>query len=124
MNSEFNWWLLLVGLIFGGGLVWLVLADGRRRQEDLEDRELSGEAAWIRQILSSGGQTVDQEVVEAILQLHGEYLASPPPDEVEDELVPVEREPEPGTRETPVGPSARVSAPRGLETPGERRPTG
>ena len=39
MNAEFNWWLLIVGLVIGAGLVWLVVADSRRREADLSERE-------------------------------------------------------------------------------------
>jgi hypothetical protein len=35
VNGEFNWWLLILGLVIGAGLVWLVLADTRRRASDL-----------------------------------------------------------------------------------------
>jgi hypothetical protein len=120
VNTEFHWWLVVVGLIIGGGLVWIVLADSRRREEDIEARELGPEAAWIRETLADGGRAVDQDVVEAVLLLHREYRAAPPPDEIEEELEPFEpdlREPEPGA-------GGRVASPRGLETPGERRPTG
>src|SRR4029077_2998205 len=37
--AEFQWWLLLVGLVAGGGLVAVVTMDGRRREEDLADLE-------------------------------------------------------------------------------------
>ena len=38
VNAEFNWWLLIVGLVIGAGLVWLVLADSRRREVDILER--------------------------------------------------------------------------------------
>ena len=31
MVAEFNWWLLIVGVVAGGVLTWLVLADTTRR---------------------------------------------------------------------------------------------
>jgi hypothetical protein len=121
VNTEFNWWLLFVGLIIGGGLVWVVLADSRRREEDIEARELGPEAAWIGEALAQDGRLADQDLIEAILLLHADYRAAPPPDEVEDEEpAPLELEP----RESTLGPSPRVAPPRGLETPGERRSTG
>ncbi len=44
VNSEFNWWLLIVGLVVGAGLVWLVVADSRRREVDVNEAEREGEA--------------------------------------------------------------------------------
>jgi hypothetical protein len=38
VNAEFNWWLLIVGLVVGAGLVWFVLMDARRRDEDVDER--------------------------------------------------------------------------------------
>jgi hypothetical protein len=29
MNAEFQWWLLILGMVIGGALVYLVLADTR-----------------------------------------------------------------------------------------------
>ena len=43
--AEFDWWLLVLGLVVGGGLVYLVLADGARRDADLEAEELPAEAS-------------------------------------------------------------------------------
>jgi hypothetical protein len=76
--AEFQWWLLLVGLVAGGGLVAVVTMDGRRREEDLARLERRAEAAWISERLPTGD--VDPETVESILQLHREYLGLPPPD--------------------------------------------
>src|SRR5437667_12498274 len=47
MNTEFNWWLLTVGIVVGAGLVWLVLADVRRREDEVGKAERRFEAAWI-----------------------------------------------------------------------------
>jgi hypothetical protein len=30
VNAEFQWWLLILGIVIGGGLVYLVMADLRR----------------------------------------------------------------------------------------------
>ena len=38
MNAEFQWWLLILGIVIGGALVYLVLADLQGdRDEDLAD---------------------------------------------------------------------------------------
>ncbi|MDQ3128794.1 MAG: hypothetical protein M3Q66_10145 [Chloroflexota bacterium] len=81
MNAEFNWWLLIVGLVIGAGLVWLVLADSRRRDVDILEREREGEALWIADTLADAGRPVDAGDVLEVLRLHADYLAAGPPDE-------------------------------------------
>jgi hypothetical protein len=85
VNAEFNLWLLIVGLVAGAGLVWLVLADSNRREQDLLDEELPAEAAWISDAMADRGEIVDPAAVERILRLHRDYLAVPPPDEPDPE---------------------------------------
>lgn len=36
MNAEFQWWLLILGIVIGGALVYLVLADLRDDRDDDE----------------------------------------------------------------------------------------
>jgi len=86
--AEFQWWLLIVGLVAGGGLVYVVTMDGRRREEDLEEPERRAEATWIADRLAPRDGARDSEAVETVLRLHREYLGLPPPDRliVEDEL--------------------------------------
>ena len=86
MNAEFNWWLLIVGLVVGAGLVWLVLADSRRREVDVTERERTGEALWIAEAMRRAGRSVDDADVLDVLRLHEAYLAAPPPDETGDEV--------------------------------------
>ena len=81
MNAEFNWWLLIVGLVVGAGLVWLVVADSRRREVDVSDAEREGEAQWIATTMTDLGQPIDDADVLDILRLHAAYLAASPPDE-------------------------------------------
>jgi hypothetical protein len=83
MNAEFNWWLLIVGLVIGAGLVYLVLADASRRDADISEAELPIEATWISTALHAEGVNLPPETAERVLQLHRSYLASPPPDEIE-----------------------------------------
>jgi hypothetical protein len=78
MSAEFNWWLLIVGVVAGGALTWLVLADSSRREREIGDRELPAEAAWIARSL--GRPTVDAETAEQVLLAHRRYLGFPPPD--------------------------------------------
>jgi hypothetical protein len=89
VNAEFNWWLLIVGLVIGGGLTWLVLADSSRREVDIEERELDSEARWIAETLTSSGRRIDDDRVREVLRLHRAYRTAPPPDDGEpnaDEL--------------------------------------
>lgn len=78
--AEFQWWLLLVGLVAGGGLVAIVSMDGRRREEDLSELEQRAEATWIAERLGSRNGEPDAGTVATILRIHREYLSLPPPD--------------------------------------------
>jgi hypothetical protein len=78
--AEFQWWLLLVGLVAGGGLVAIVSMDSRRREEDLADLELRAEATWIADRLAAREASFDARTVESVLRIHREYLSLPPPD--------------------------------------------
>lgn len=78
--AEFQWWLLLVGLVAGGGIVAVVYLDGSRREQDLESRELPAEAAWIADRLTATGRSVDQPAIEQVLREHRAYRAELPPD--------------------------------------------
>jgi hypothetical protein len=78
MSAEFNWWLLIVGVVAGGALTWLVLADSSRREREIGDRELPAEAAWIARSL--GSPAVDADTAEQVLLAHRRYLGFPPPD--------------------------------------------
>ncbi|HEX5825065.1 MAG TPA: hypothetical protein VFY18_11460 [Candidatus Limnocylindrales bacterium] len=84
MNAEFNWWLLIVGLVVGAGLAWLVLADSSRREVDIEDRELDAESHWIADGLAELHRPLDDERVLDVLRLHRAYRAAAPPDDVEE----------------------------------------
>ena len=78
--AEFQWWLLIVGLVAGGVLVAVVTTDGRRREEDVSELERRAETTWIADRLGASGAAVDARAVEAVLRLHREFLALPPPD--------------------------------------------
>lgn len=81
MNAEFNWWLLIVGLVVGAALTWLVMSESVRRDIDETEEEQRGEARWIASLVSGAGRQIQPERVEEILRLHREYLAAPPPDD-------------------------------------------
>ena len=94
MSAEFNWWLLILGIVVGAVLTWLVLADSNRRDQEQAEDELAAEAGWIARSL--GRPQVDAEVAEEILRAHRRYLGFPPPDALVDpaELVPAADPPE------------------------------
>ena len=80
--AEFQWWLLLLGLVVGGGLVAIVTMDGRRREEDLADLERRAEASWIADRVRGMDPAIDARTVASILRVHREYLGLPPPDQL------------------------------------------
>jgi hypothetical protein len=82
VNAEFNWWLLIVGLVVGAGLVWFVVADQRRREVDVDAEERAREAEWLSASLADEGHDLSPEMAERVLDLHRAYLEAPPPDEV------------------------------------------
>src|SRR5690242_16055569 len=89
VNGDFNWWLLIVGLVIGAGLVWLILADSSRREADVTARERPSEARWIGDQLRRAGHSVDDDAVADVLDLHAMYLSALPPDQpAEDGTVP------------------------------------
>jgi hypothetical protein len=81
VNGDFNWWLLIVGLVIGAGLVWLILADSSRREADVTARERPSESRWIGDQLRRAGHSVDDDAVADVLDLHALYLTGLPPDE-------------------------------------------
>ncbi len=96
MNAEFNWWLLIVGLVVGAGLVWFVVADSRRRDVDIDSVERPREALWLSGVLQREGRSVSPDVAERMLELHRIYLEAPPPDdpvEASDEPEPADAAP-------------------------------
>jgi hypothetical protein len=86
VNAEFNWWLLIVGLVVGAGLVWFVLLDSRRRDVDVDEAERPREAAWLASNLADEGHEVSPAAADRMLLLHRAYLEGPPPDDPASDL--------------------------------------
>jgi hypothetical protein len=78
--ADFQWWLLLVGLVAGGGLVAVLSMDGKRREHDLDALERTAEANWIAERMRGSRRALDGSTVEAVLSLPRDYLGLPPPD--------------------------------------------
>ncbi|HJW23087.1 MAG TPA: hypothetical protein VJ506_11720 [Candidatus Limnocylindrales bacterium] len=80
--NEFQWWVLIVGLVAGGTIVGLLTANFGRRDADLEVDEQEAEATFIASHLSAGGRAVDRATVADVLEAHREYLGLPAPDAI------------------------------------------
>jgi len=93
VDAEFNWWLLIVGLVVGAGLVWLVVLDSRRRESDIDTAETAREALWLSAILADEGMVVSPATAGRVLELHRAYLDSPPPDDPDDLAEAIEVDP-------------------------------
>jgi hypothetical protein len=82
VSAEFNWWLLIVGIVVGGALTWLVIADSSRRDIELTGEETDAEAGWIARTLAD--PDLDADAVERVLRAHRRYLGFPAPDVLVD----------------------------------------
>jgi hypothetical protein len=118
VNAEFNWWLLIVGLVVGAGLAWFVLMDSRRRDVDIDERERPREALWLSRMLADEGHQVTPDEAERLLILHRAYLEAPPPDDPEPTLPPAEGPPR---QATPMRPAAASELPDDDRVGAERR---
>lgn len=74
MAASFDWWLLILGLVVGGGLTWLFLADLARRDDDLAADEMAREAAGIAAEADGPARGISPEAVAEVLARHRAYL--------------------------------------------------
>jgi len=88
LESRTPYVLLLLGLVVGGGLTWLVMAETRRREQDLEEQDLTDEAVWLEERLAEEGRPLSADAIERVVQLHREYLAVVSPVDDADEWRP------------------------------------
>jgi hypothetical protein len=80
--AEFQWWLLLVGLVAGGAIVSVVSMESKRERSDLDAREREAMTSWIADRLLRDGVDVDTDRVAAVIAAEQDYLGLPPPDEL------------------------------------------
>ena len=67
MTAEFNWWLLIVGLVAGGALTWLVIFDWNRIDAELSDEEVAAEAGWIARSLGEPALDAARAVTDLLI---------------------------------------------------------
>jgi len=82
MNDEFQWWLLLVGLVIGALLVFLVMVDFARTADEQAESEVAREAGWIAGVLEPTDGHVDPALIGEILRLNREWLSGAAPSEI------------------------------------------
>lgn len=78
MNDGFAWWLVVLGIAIGVGLVWVFAVRLPRAEADVNDSELASEAAWISRNIEAYGGVAPQPLVEEVLELHRQYLSTGP----------------------------------------------
>jgi hypothetical protein len=88
MNDGFSWWLVVLGIAIGIGLVWLFTVRLPVSESDIDAEETVEEAGWISETIESWGGVAPAPLVQEVLELHRRYLngdRSVPgaPDEVE-----------------------------------------
>jgi hypothetical protein len=76
MNDGYAWWLVLVGLAVGLGVMWLALVHLPRDEDDIDLDEREHEAGWIGATIESRGGICPQPLAVEVLELHHEYLVS------------------------------------------------
>src|SRR5690349_8662858 len=76
MNDGYAWWLLLVGLAIGLGLMWLALVRLPRAEDDVDAEEREREADWVSATVEARGGICPQPLAVEVLDLHAEYLVT------------------------------------------------
>lgn len=74
MTEQYIGWALVVGLAIGGALVWFAIGRLPRSGEEIPPEERAAEAAWISRTIDERGGLAPSELVEEVLDLHGEYM--------------------------------------------------
>ena len=77
MNDGYLWWFILVGAVIALAVVWVFATRLPRDEADVSEDERRAEAAWIGETIERYGGVAPQDLVEEVLELHAQYLASP-----------------------------------------------
>jgi hypothetical protein len=77
VNDGYLWWLMLVGAVIALAVVWILSVRLPRDEADVSPEERRAEAAWISRTIERYGGVAPEPLVEEVLELHAEYLASP-----------------------------------------------
>ena len=74
MNDGFSWWLVVLGIAVGIGLVWLFTVRLPVSESDIDAEETVEEAGWISETIESWGGVAPAPLVQEVLELHQRYL--------------------------------------------------
>jgi hypothetical protein len=74
MTEQYIGWALVLGLVIGGTLVWFAIGRLPRSGEEIPQAERHAEAEWISRTIVNRGGVAPPDLVEEILDLHGDYL--------------------------------------------------
>jgi hypothetical protein len=74
MNDGFSWWLVVLGIAVGIGLVWLFTVRLPVGESDIDEEETIEEAGWISETIESWGGVAPAPLVQEVLELHKRYL--------------------------------------------------
>ncbi len=74
MNDGFSWWLVVLGIAVGIGLVWLFTVRLPVSESDIDEEETVEEAGWISETIESLGGVAPAPLVQEVLELHKRYL--------------------------------------------------
>jgi hypothetical protein len=74
MNDGFSWWLVVLGIAVGIGVVWLFTVRLPVNESDADEAETIEEAGWISETIESWGGVAPAPLVQEVLQLHRRYL--------------------------------------------------
>ena len=70
MNDGFSWWLVVLGIAVGIGLVWLFTVRLPVSESDIDAEETVEEASWISETIKSWGGVAPAPLVQEVLELH------------------------------------------------------
>ncbi len=74
MTDQYIGWALMLGLVIGGALVWFAIGRLPRSSEDITPTEQAAEAQWISTTINGRGGEAPADLVQEVLELHGDYL--------------------------------------------------